>query len=227
MSYLLVGDIHSQGKPLAKALKYAEKYSLRPIFLGDVFDSRCDTSDSVYVYHKIRVAEKEQNAVTLNSNHQVRLRKFLSNDLNKGTAAETIRTLTELTESGIDMEEVKNWLHACPSGFAFRDGTGRLYGCAHAYFPQKWINQIESDPMKFFTENEEEEQAVVWGPYTSSCHRIKWWNKNVGKKWTRCAGHYHKVVVNDSSIILDGNAGFPAGKVAAFNVSNQEVVYFD
>jgi len=227
MSYFLIGDVHSQGSPLTGALKYAKEFNLRPIFLGDVFDSRCDTSDSVYVYNRIRVAEKEQDAVTLNSNHQVRLRNYLNDGIGGSEATETIRTLTELRESGANMEEVKKWLRSCPSGFAFRDHTGRLYGCAHAYFPQKWINQINGDPMTFYTNNEEEEHAVVWGPHTPSSRRIKWWNKNIGKSWTRCAGHYHKVVVNDSSIVLDGNAGFPNGRIAAFNVSNQKVVYFD
>jgi len=228
VSYLLIGDIHSQGSPLAKALKYAEEASLRPIFLGDVFDSRCSNSDSVYVYNRIRLAEKELNAVVLNSNHQVRLRNYINSvHDNENGAVETQRTLKELTDSGVNLNEVKEWLRSCPTGFAFKDHKGRLYGCAHAYFPQKWINQICEDPMAFYTNNEDEEKAIVWGPYSASHRRIKWWNKNVGRKWIRCAGHYHKVVINDSSIVLDGNSGYPNGRVATFNVTSQEVIYFD
>jgi len=228
MSYLLVGDIHSQGAPLAKVLEYAKKASLRPIFLGDVFDSRCSTSNSVYVYNKVRLAEEELNAVTLNSNHQVRLRNFLNDRLeDEEYTSETWRTLREFKESGVDIHELKEWLKSKPSGFAFRDSDGRLHGCAHAYFPQKWINQMKEEPQMFYTTCEDEEEAVVWGPYSLSRRRIKWWNRNKNRSWTRCAGHYHRVVVNDSSIILDANSGFPDGKVPAYDVTKKEVVYFE
>ena len=80
MSYLLIGDIHSQGSPLAKALEFARERSLTPIFLGDLFDSRCDNSDTLYVYNQVRSAVKRLGAIALNSNHQVRLRNFLDAD---------------------------------------------------------------------------------------------------------------------------------------------------
>ena len=57
--YVLVGDVHSQGTILSKALKLVKEQGLTPVFLGDLFDSRGTVSETTYVYNQIRLAQRE------------------------------------------------------------------------------------------------------------------------------------------------------------------------
>ena len=229
MSYLLIGDIHSQGPPIAKALKYAKDNGLTPVFLGDLFDSRCDESDTIYVYNLVRVAQKELGAVVLNSNHQVRLRNFLNAEFESPSyTSETWRSFAEFEEAGVDMEELLDWLGQRPDGFSFRDKDGRLHCCSHAYFPLKWVDheQGQDEQRVFYCNDSHEEELVVWGPYNSRRHRVKWWKDETPRSWTRCAGHYHTVYTSENNVVLDANSGYPDGSVPAYVVDTKELVYF-
>jgi len=227
MGYLLIGDIHSQGVPLAKALKCAKQNGLVPLFLGDLFDSRCDRSDTLYVYNLIRCAEKELGAIVLNSNHQIRLRQGLcGGPLSPSVASETLRSLEEFEESGVDLEELKEWLSNKPDGFSFRSADNTLYCCSHAYFPAKWVDQKAKGPQFFSANSETEEDFVCWGPLNSKGQRVRWWEDDSQRSWTRCAGHYHTVHIGQSNIVLDGNSGYPDGKLPVYHVDDKSLVYF-
>jgi len=89
MNYVLIGDIHSQADKLEKALSFIHQniQNSRVIFLGDIFDSKNDYSDSHLVYKLVREAEKSLNAITIQSNHQDKLVRYLRGDsveLNNG-----------------------------------------------------------------------------------------------------------------------------------------------
>ena len=228
MSYLLIGDIHSQGKPLARVLRCARERALRPVFLGDLFDSRCDNSDTTYVYNLVRLAQKELDAVALNSNHQVRLRNFLDQQFESPSyTSETWRSYYEFKEAGVDMGELREWLGSLPDGFSFKDKDGRLYGCSHAYFPLKWVDHEQVGCRTFVAEDADDEETVVWGPHRHGRRRLHWWKDETPRSWTRCAGHYHTVYVTENNIVLDANSGYPDGQVPAYDVDAKELVYFD
>ena len=230
MSYLLIGDIHSQGRPLAKVLEFARLRSLTPVFLGDLFDSRCDNSNTIYVYNQVRLAQKEMRAVVLNSNHQVRLRNFLDQEFESPSyTSETWRSYYEFKEAGVDMDELKDWLGQCVDGFSFKDKDGRLYGCSHAYFPLKWVDHDMKygEARVYFCDGRDDEETVVWGPHRHGRRRLHWWKDETPRSWTRCAGHYHTVYVTENNIVLDANSGYPDGQVPAYDVDAKELVYFD
>lgn len=230
MGYLLIGDIHSQGKPLSKALHYAKENNLKPVFLGDVFDSRCEESQTLYVYNLLRLAQKEVGAVILNSNHQVRLRRFLKDDFDSpAKASETWRTLFEFKEAGVDLKELKNWLGQLPDGFSFIDKDGRQFCCAHAYFPFDWVDHDmkPGDERVNYAMTEQELELSSWGPYNSLRKRVRWWEDDSARSWTRVAGHYHTVHVGENNLVLDANSGYPDGRVPTYNSDTKEVVYFN
>ena len=230
MGYLLIGDIHSQGRPLAKVLEFARLRSLTPVFMGDLFDSRCDNSDTIYVYNQVRSAVRRLGAIALNSNHQVRLRNFLDADFESPSyTSETWRSFAEFQEAGIDMDDLRSWLGSLPDGFSFKDKDGRLHGCAHAYFPLKWVDHEtkEGEAKAYYASSPDDEEAVVWGPHRHGRRRLHWWEDETPRSWTRCAGHYHLVYVSENNIVLDANSGYPDGKLPAYDIDSQEVVYFD
>ena len=229
MTYLLVGDIHSQGSGLSKAIRFAKENELTPIFLGDVFDSRCDNSDTIYVWNQLRVAQKELGAFVLNSNHQVRLRNFIDADFESPSyTSETWRTLAEFEEAGVDMEELRDWLGRRPDGVSFLDKDGRLHGCAHAYFPLHWVDHEQKDGVRvFYCKDSNEEEQVVWGPHRHGHRRLRWWEDETPRSWTRCAGHYHTVYNSENNVVLDANSGYPDGQVPAYVVDSKTLVYFD
>jgi len=227
-NYLLIGDIHSQGKPLSKALKYCQSKNLTPVLLGDLFDSRCDESMTVYVWHQTKIAQESHGAIVLNSNHQVRLLGFLNENFESPAhTSETWRTLAEFSEAGVDLGELKEWLLSRPDGFVFRDSTGRQYACAHAYFPAQLLDTKRQDDYTVNSTSESERELMLWGIYDHLHRRVKWWKDRAKRSWVRVAGHYHTVVNEESTIILDANSGYPDGKVVAFDVEAQELIYFD
>jgi DNA integrity scanning protein DisA with diadenylate cyclase activity len=77
MGYAIIGDVHSDAKKLKRALDYAKEHELKVILLGDLFDSRCDYSDSVKVYELV----KNSGAIVLQSNHQEKLIRYLKGKL--------------------------------------------------------------------------------------------------------------------------------------------------
>jgi hypothetical protein len=227
-SYFLIGDIHSQGSLLAKALAYAKSRNLTPIFLGDLFDSRCENSETIYVYHQVRLAEKEMGAIVLNSNHQERLLNFLHGDTEPVYyTEETWRTLAEFQESGLDLDEVIGWLSSLPLGYVFQDSRGVTYGCAHAYYPEHLLPSHCTEKFKLWSvDSESLAQDIVWGPHKKDGRRRWWWKEKSSRDWVRCAGHYHTVWVDEHSIVLDANCGYEAGLLPCYEVEAKVLVHF-
>lgn len=227
-SYFLIGDIHSQGTLLSKALDHARRRGLTPIFLGDLFDSRCENSETIYVYHQVRLAQAELGAVVLNSNHQERLLNFFRGDTEpKRYTEETWRSLAEFEDSGLNLEEVANWLAALPLGFVFKDIRGITHACAHAFYPTKYLPSKETEEFTLWIVDDfEDAYEIVWGPHRKDGRRRWWWNEQSNRKWIRCAGHYHTVWVDERSIVLDANCGFESGLLPTYEVNSQVLVHF-
>jgi len=228
MTYAIIGDVHSQGRPLALALAHCKEHNLTPILLGDLFDSRCTVSETLYVYDLARRAQREQGAIILNSNHQERLMEAVSGTLEcEPYCKETFRTLDELKASSLDPAKVTDWLAGLPDGFVFKDSHGREYCCAHAYFPVTLRQSDRETPYTVYAKSDEEREKMVWGPLNSDGRRYHWWRHSSDKQsFTRVAGHYHKVLINDSCLILDANAGYDHGSILLYEVDTKTSVYF-
>lgn len=140
METLLIGDVHSQARPLEKALHYAAQIpDCLVVFLGDLFDSRCSTSESADVYGLVRMFQDTYGAVVLHSNHQDKLLRFYrGNPVDLVKAPELARTIKELDDRSLDREAVRSWLESCPYGYIFKDSRLKEYRAAHAYFPS-WV----------------------------------------------------------------------------------------
>ena len=206
-NYCLIGDIHSQYRPLWEALAYCQNNALIPVILGDVFDSRCDFSDSVGVYQLLKYAQKEQGAIVLRSNHQDKLERYIRGN-NVYVSPELGRTLEDFAAAEIPSSEVGQWLEAMPYGFCFRDSSNQEYRCAHAYFPS-WLEVPDYEQSHMiFDVPKKAKSLMMYGPNSKEGKgRVFWWEKPSERSWVRVAGHYHVVHSNETSLVLDAGCG--------------------
>lgn len=206
-SYALIGDIHSQFHPLQDALAYCQNNALIPVILGDVFDSRCDFSDSAGVYQLLRQAQKEQSAIVLRSNHQDKLERYIRGN-NVHVSPELARTIEDFAASAISLSEVGQWLETMPYGFCFRDDSNQEYRCAHAYFPS-WLEVSDYELFhEVFDVPKKAKSLMMYGPNSKEGKgRVFWWEHPSERSWVRVAGHYHVVHSSEASLVLDAGCG--------------------
>ena len=206
-NYALIGDIHSQLDKLTQVITYCQDHDVIPVFLGDLFDSRCSVSESVKVYNMIREAEELFNAIVLQSNHQNKLIRHPKGNkviLNHGLD----KTVEEFENSNIILDELREWLETRPFGFVFRDKNNQEYRCAHAYFSSrievpKYEESFKVDPSMV---SNKVKNVMIYGPVNSE-GRIPWWDSPRRHPWRMVAGHYHIVVEKDHCLVIDGQCG--------------------
>ena len=137
-NYVLMGDIHSVFSRFDAALSFItntiQDYHL--VMLGDVFDSRCEESDSVAVYRAICQLQNDGKVTLIHSNHQWKLQRYLRGNPVKIDAS-LQRTLDDFAASDVTSEELMEWLASLPFAIAFKDADGLEYRCSHAYFSSK------------------------------------------------------------------------------------------
>jgi hypothetical protein len=207
MTYALIGDLHSQLAPLVESLLYCEDNGLTPIFLGDIFDSRCEQSHTVLVYELLRESQKNFPGMQiLRSNHQDKLERWLKGNEVKITP-ELQRTIDELTFD-VEGTELLEWLESMPYGFCFRNTQGLEYRCAHAYFP-RWVEVPEyEESVAIYEVARKARQLMMYGPSAKEGKgRLFWWRGESDRNWCRVAGHYHAVHESDRNLVLDGGCG--------------------
>lgn len=204
--YALIGDIHSQIEPLKEVISYCKTSNLRPVFLGDVFDSRCDFSDSVGVYHLLRDAQAELGAIILRSNHQDKLERFIKGN-NVRVSPELQRTIEDFRNSEISKSELLEWLESLPYGFCFKQDN-KEYRCSHAYFPS-WVQVQDYSLSQFVYEvPRKAQQLMMYGPNQREGNgRVFWWENESERQWVRVAGHYHVVYQSNNNLVLDAGCG--------------------
>ena len=207
-NYALIGDLHSQLPPLLEALNYCLVHGLTPVFLGDVFDSRCPHSDSFGVYTALRSAQETfPGMVILRSNHQDKLERFIKGNQVR-LSPELKRTLDDFQRAGVSLDSLLEWLESMPYGFCFREGE-REYRCAHAMFPS-WVEVPEyEDTYEVRNLTRKGQQLAMYGPsyYGENRGRVFWWESETKREWVRVAGHYHIVYQDEKSLVLDGGCG--------------------
>ncbi len=204
--YALIGDLHSQIGPLRAVIRYCETQGLFPVFLGDIFDSRCAHSDSVSVYFTLRELQEKGDAVVLRSNHQDKLERYIRGYATH-TPPELLRTVDDMEAAGVQLESLGQWLESLPHGFCFRKGEAE-YRCAHACFPS-WLDVPEYDShCEVYPESKQAKSLMMYGPsHKEGRGRVKWWESASSRKFIRVAGHYHVVHTDEKSLVLDAGCG--------------------
>ena len=206
-NFALIGDVHSIAHLLNDALNYCQEHNLTPILLGDLFDSRCDISDSIGVYNLVRDAQKNLNAIILHSNHQDKLVRHLKGNkvnLNNGLNI----TVSEFNKSDISNDELLEFLNELPYGMVFKDNNGIEYRAAHAFFSRR-IVVPEYDEQYFVYENDINRKirnVMIYGP-TNENGRVYWWKNYSARDFVRVSGHYHTIHIDDMSLVIDGECG--------------------
>lgn len=244
--YALIGDIHSQLAPLESALNHCLSGGLTPILLGDLFDSRCETSDSAGVYRAVRKIEQEiPGTIVLQSNHQNKLIRFLNGN-NVKVSPDLATTLKDFEKGGIDLtNDLLPWLLSRPYGVVFKDSTGVEYRCAHACFPGRILVPHYDGCHYVMAEglSRREIDTMIYGPFYKVTleggkvvsDRLPWWQEEVTRNWVKVAGHYHTVHIGEKSIVLDGQMGGSslkevdpqAMRLCLYDVESRIVHYFD
>lgn len=213
MNYAIIGDIHSQSAPLYRALEFCYNRDLTPILLGDLFDSQCSVSDSAGVYAAARAAQRDLGAVILQSNHQFLLQQLAQRKpipLKKDIA----RTIQDFNEAGVCIQEVAQWLDSFPYVVVFQDSQGLEYRLCHAELPESITVPSYEEMWRFYNPSPEELRLLLWGKEYSRPDKERfWWLARANRDWVAVAGHYHKVVKRNMSLVLDAGCG---GKTRAW-----------
>lgn len=229
-NYVLMGDVHSVFSRFDAALSFIadniQDYHL--VMLGDVFDSRCEESDSVAVYRSIRQLQNDGKVTLIHSNHQWKLQRYLRG--NPVKIDESLqKTLDDFAASDVTSEELMEWLASLPFAVAFRDADDLEYRCSHAYFSSKLYVPRQYDDI--YTVNEVSRHMrdkLIYGVLNSDGNRIQWWDQESSHDWIRCGGHYHRVAIayNNKSIVLDSSCGDTDGALSIFDVNSRTIHQF-
>jgi Calcineurin-like phosphoesterase len=229
-NFVLMGDVHSVFSRFERALSFIsnniQDYHL--VMLGDVFDSRCDESDSVSMYRSIRQLQNEGKLTLLHSNHQWKLQRYLRGNPVKVDAS-LQRTLDDFSTSDVSNEELLEWLAPLPFAASFHDQNGLEYRCSHAYHSSKLY--VPHKYENIYTVQDVSRQMrdkLIYGVLDRDGKRIEWWNQQSDHNWIRCSGHYHRMMVSyeNKSIVLDSSCGDTDGVLSIFDVNSQTVHQF-
>lgn len=222
-NFALISDVHSQAHLLELALEYCSNHNLTPLFLGDLFDSRVENSDSVSVYRQVKEQIENNSAICIQSNHQNKLLRhikgnsvFVGEDLKK--------TLDDFERENISLQEIYEFLNAMPYGVVFKDKNDKEYRVAHAYFSSR-VEVPEYEDICLIYEdrlNKSTKSVMLYGPIEREGRtRIEWWKSNRVQNYTIVSGHYHITHINENSIVLDPECGSPGGAIGLYDVNNK------
>jgi hypothetical protein len=230
MNHVLIGDIHSQADKLKSALTFIQNNIQDPriVFLGDLFDSKNDYSDSYTVYKLVKEAEQNLNAITIQSNHQDKFIRFLRG--NKVTINNGLnKTISDFILHNVSHEEMYAWLSRQAYGIVFRDAHGIEFRCAHAYFSSDiQVQEYETQYLVKAVSNRHKHE-FLYGLQSSKESRVNWWESdNSANNFIRVAGHYQTLYtnLNNKSLVLDSCCGNTNGKLSIFNVNTRTLHQF-
>ncbi len=220
--YILVGDVHSQYNQLSSIITKTFYVNTHYIFLGDLFDSRVDYSDSVNVYQSIR--ELGNRCTVIQSNHQDKLNRYI-----KGNAVNTDwihPTIADFNNQFDD--EFKSWLDSLPYGVVV-NVDDKQYRISHAYFPKSVEVNVTDELTLVYGDSltRTQKNLMLYGKrqqFNGVNARVPWWDEEEQKDWIRVAGHYHLLHIDHNSIVLDGSCGDEDGVLYAYNLSTRELM---
>ncbi len=220
--YILVGDVHSQYIELSSIITKTFYANTHYIFLGDLFDSRVDYSDSVNVYQCIR--ELGDRCTVVQSNHQDKLNRYIKgNSVNTDWIHPTIADFNNQFD-----DEFKSWLDSLPYGVVV-NVNNKQYRISHAYFPQSVEVNITDELTLVYGDSltKTQKSLMLYGKrqqFNGVNARVPWWDEEEQKDWVRVAGHYHLLHIDHNSIVLDGSCGDEGGILYAYNLNTNELI---
>ena len=227
-NFALISDVHSQAHLLKLALEYCSNHNLTPLFLGDLFDSRVENTNSVSVYNQVKEQIENNSAICLQSNHQNKLLRHLKGN-NVFVGEDLQKTLNDFENSNISLEELYEFLNTMPYGVVFQDKNQIEYRVAHAYFSSR-IEVPEYDDYCLIYEdrlNRSTKSTMLYGPIQrEKKQRIEWWKNNRTQDYVLVSGHYHTVFMNENCIVLDPECGSPDGALGLYDVNNKVLKRF-
>ena len=227
-NFALISDVHSQAHLLKLALEYCSNHNLTPLFLGDLFDSRVENTNSVSVYNQVKEQIENNSAICLQSNHQNKLLRHLKGN-NVFVGEDLQKTLNDFENSNISLEELYEFLNRMPYGVVFQDKNQIEYRVAHAYFSSR-IEVPEYDDYCLIYEdrlNRSTKSTMLYGPIQrEKKQRIEWWKNNRTQDYVLVSGHYHTVFMNENCIVLDPECGSPDGALGLYDVNNKVLKRF-
>lgn len=227
-NFALISDVHSQAHLLKLALEYCSNHNLTPLFLGDLFDSRVENTNSVSVYNQVKEQIENNSAICLQSNHQNKLLRHLKGN-NVFVGEDLQKTLNDFENSNISLEELYEFLNRMPYGVVFEDKNQIEYRVAHAYFSSR-IEVPEYDNYCLIYEdrlNRSTKSTMLYGPIQrEKKQRIEWWKNNRTQDYVLVSGHYHTVFMNENCIVLDPECGSPDGALGLYDVNNKVLKRF-
>ena len=227
-NFALISDVHSQAHLLKLALEYCSNHNLTPLFLGDLFDSRVENTNSVSVYNQVKEQIENNSAICLQSNHQNKLLRHLKGN-NVFVGEDLQKTLNDFENSNISLEELYEFLNRMPYGVVFQDKNQIEYRVAHAYFSSR-IEVPEYDNYCLIYEdrlNRSTKSTMLYGPIQrEKKQRIEWWKNNRTQDYVLVSGHYHTVFMNENCIVLDPECGSPDGALGLYDVNNKVLKRF-
>jgi hypothetical protein len=226
--FAFISDVHSQAHLLKLALEYCSNHNLTPLFLGDLFDTRVENSDSVSVYFQVKEQIENNSAICIQSNHQNKLLRHIKGN-NVFIGEDLQATLNDFEKANISLEDLYEFLNAMPYGVVFRDKNQTEYRVAHAYFSSKIeIPQYQNYHLIFEDQlNRSIKSTMIYGPIDrESRNRIEWWKNNRNYDYVMVAGHYHTTCINENSIVLDPECGSSKGALGLYDVNNKVLKKF-
>jgi Icc-related predicted phosphoesterase len=218
-----ISDAHSQFDKLQKAVDYAETQNLRIIFLGDIFDSRVDYSDSVSVLNLVDSCIKRGH-FCVTSNHQEKLIRYLKgNNVIQNNGLDI--TINEFENANINKEYLYKFLTSMPYGIFCKNSYGKEFRVCHAYFPS-YLNNIQTDFVYEKDISRKTRKTMIYGTLDKENKRSLWWlNENKDQEYVRVAGHYHTVYVDDYSVVIDSGCG-SGGPLSLYNADKSVLKEF-
>jgi hypothetical protein len=212
-----ISDVHSQFDRLQKAVDYALSQNLQIIFLGDIFDSKIDYSDSVAVLNLIESLVNSGH-ICINSNHQDKLSRYLKgNNVTQNNGLDI--TIKEFEETNVDKDKLFKLLTSFPYGVVCKNSYGKEFRVAHAYFSDRI--QISDYKDQYFVYgkdiNQKTRKTMIYGLLDRDNTRLSWWEEvNSEQNFVRVAGHYHRVIETETSLVLDSSCG-SGGPLSLYN----------
>jgi hypothetical protein len=227
-NFALISDIHSQAHLLEQALDYCTNHNLTPLFLGDLFDSRVENSDSVSVYQQVKNQIENHSAICIQSNHQNKMIRYLKG--NKVFVGDDLKkTLDDFERANIELTEIYEFLNQMPYGVVFRDKNNTEYRAAHAYFSSRIEVPEYEDYCPIYEDslNRSTKSTMLYGPIDrESKERIEWWKARRSHDYVLVSGHYHTTHISENCIVVDPECGSAGGALGVYDVNSRVLKKF-
>lgn len=228
-NYVFIGDVHSQYSKFSTAIEWVDK-NLKNYHIiqgGDLFDSRCDESDSTGVYRLVK--QLNDRITVINSNHLWKLYRVLTEpDL---AVPEWIkRTLSDFDFNDETKSEMLEWLAQLPYGIAVKDVNDNEYRICHAYWSSKlYVPQQYQGMYKINLVSQKVKGQMLYGisrkGKDGSQERVVWWDSKRDEDFIRVSFHYHTLSIDPKGyygrkhLILDACCGNLNGLLAVYDAN--------